>query len=121
VINRQQKWNSHRIFFFFLIEIASHYVVQASLELKILLPLPLSAGITGVHQHIILFSFFFLVVLGLNSGSYDCSAGTLALGPHLQSILLWLFWRQDLMNCLPWLDLNCDPLDLNFGYLVPSS
>jgi hypothetical protein len=21
--------------------------------------------------------------------------------PHLQSILLWLFWRWDLVNCLP--------------------
>jgi hypothetical protein len=28
----------------------------------------------------------------LNSGLHDCKAGALPLEPHLQSILLWLFW-----------------------------
>jgi hypothetical protein len=31
--------------------------------------------------------------LGLNSGLCTCKAGALPLEPHLQSILLWLFWR----------------------------
>jgi hypothetical protein len=31
--------------------------------------------------------------LGFNSGLYGCKAGTLLLEPHLQPILLWLFWR----------------------------
>jgi hypothetical protein len=32
----------------------------------------------------------------LNSGFHTCKAG--GLEPYLQSILLWLFWRWDLMN-----------------------
>jgi hypothetical protein len=39
--------------------------------------------------------------LGLNSGLHVCKAGALLLEPHLQSILLWLFWRWDLANYLP--------------------
>jgi hypothetical protein len=31
---------------------------------------------------------------------------------HLQSILLWLFWGQDLENYLPELALNLDPPNL---------
>jgi hypothetical protein len=31
--------------------------------------------------------------LGLNLGILVCKAGTLPFEPHLQSILLWLFWR----------------------------
>jgi hypothetical protein len=33
----------------------------------------------------------------LNSGFWACKVGTLLLEPCLQSILLWLFWRWDLM------------------------
>jgi hypothetical protein len=29
----------------------------------------------------------------LNSGLHTCKAGTLLLAPHLQFIVLWLFWR----------------------------
>jgi hypothetical protein len=44
-----------------------------------------------------IFSFFFHFFLcvenfGLNSGLHACKAGTVPLEPHLQSILLWLFW-----------------------------
>jgi hypothetical protein len=34
-----------------------------------------------------------LVGLSLNSGLKACKASALLLEPHLQSILLWLFWR----------------------------
>jgi hypothetical protein len=34
----------------------------------------------------------FLVGLSLNSGLCTCKTGALPLEPHLQSILLWLFW-----------------------------
>jgi hypothetical protein len=39
--------------------------------------------------------------------------GSLPLEPHLQSILLCLFWRWGLMNYLPGLTLNPDPLNLS--------
>jgi hypothetical protein len=42
-----------------------------------------------------------------------CKAGTLQLEPHLQPILLWLFWRWDFVNYLPGLASNHDPLDLS--------
>jgi hypothetical protein len=32
------------------------------------------------------------------------------LAPHLPSILLWLFWRWGLVNYLPGLTLNLDPI-----------
>jgi hypothetical protein len=42
----------------------------------------------------------------LNSGLCICKAGTLLLEPHLQSILLWWFWRWDLERTIcpgwPW-------------------
>jgi hypothetical protein len=50
---------------------------------------------------------------GLNSGLHGCKVDTLLLEPHFQSILLWLFWRWSLLNCLPKLFLNCDPPDLS--------
>jgi hypothetical protein len=57
--------------------------------------------------------FFFLdETRGLNSGLHTCKAGTLPLEPHLQSMLLWLFWRQGLMNYLPGLAWNHDPPNL---------
>jgi hypothetical protein len=51
----------------------------------------------------------------LNSGLCTCKAGTskskgLQLEPHIQSILLWLFWRWDLVNYLPRMALNCNLL-----------
>jgi hypothetical protein len=53
----------------------------------------------------------------LNSRLSDCKAGALLLDPHLQSILLWLFWRCGLMTYFPKLVSNCDPQDLS----LPSS
>jgi hypothetical protein len=52
---------------------------------------------------------FFAVVIGLGFElrAWHC-IGTLALEPHLQSILLQLFWRWG-----PGLTSNCDPPDLN--------
>jgi hypothetical protein len=45
-------------------------------------------------RSILLANFFFLWWdWGLNSGLCTCKAVTLLLEPHLQSILLWLFWR----------------------------
>jgi hypothetical protein len=41
----------------------------------------------------IFFFFFFFVGLGFNSGLHAHKVGTLPLEPHLQSILLWLFWK----------------------------
>jgi hypothetical protein len=43
---------------------------------------------------------------GLNSWLHACKA--LLLEPHLESILLWLFWRWSLVNYLPGLALNLD-------------
>jgi hypothetical protein len=47
--------------------------------------------------------FFFWWDWGLNSGHHVCKAGILPLEPHLQSILLWLFWRwgsHELFACI---------------------
>jgi hypothetical protein len=56
-----------------------------------------------------LFVFFPLQFWGLNSGPRACLTNALSLGPHLQSVLLWLFWRWGLENYLPWLASNCNP------------
>jgi hypothetical protein len=37
----------------------------------------------------------------LNSGLHTCKTGALQLEPHIQSVLLWLFWTQALANYLP--------------------
>jgi hypothetical protein len=42
------------------------------------------------------------IVLGLNSGLHACKAGTLLFEPHLQSILLWLFWRPKSHELFSW-------------------
>jgi hypothetical protein len=49
---------------------------------------------------------------GLNQLSAH-KAGTLLLEPHLQSILLWLFWRWGLANSLFGLTSNHNPPDLS--------
>jgi hypothetical protein len=47
---------------------------------------------------------------GLNSWLHNCKAGAVPLEPHLQTTLLWLFWRWGgLMKYLQGLALNCDP------------
>jgi hypothetical protein len=60
---------------------------------------------------------FFLRDWNLNSQHHTCKAGALPLEPHLQSSLLWLFWRQSLMIYLRGLTSNLDPPDLS----LPSS
>jgi hypothetical protein len=52
---------------------------------------------------------------GLNLGLCTCKAGALLLEPHLQSILLWLFWRWGLVF-VPRLASNCDSPISFFGY-----
>jgi hypothetical protein len=44
----------------------------------------------------------------LNSGLCTCKAGTLLIGPNLQSIMLWLFWRWGVFwtTCLAGLELG---------------
>jgi hypothetical protein len=62
--------------------------------------------------------FVCLVFLwGLNSWLCAYKTGARLLEPHLRYILLWLFWRWGLMNCLPGLTSNRDPPDLS----LPSS
>jgi hypothetical protein len=56
---------------------------------------------------------FFLWDWGLNLRLCACKAGALLHESHLQYILLWLFLEMGLMNYLPRLALNCDPLDLS--------
>jgi hypothetical protein len=53
---------------------------------------------------------FFSIVLGLNLGLHVCKVGALLLEPHLQYILLWLFWGWGLVNYLSGLALNLDPI-----------
>jgi hypothetical protein len=47
------------------------------------------------------------------AGLHAHKAGALPLEPHLQSILLWLFWRWGLVNYSPRLALNHDPPNLS--------
>jgi hypothetical protein len=53
-----------------------------------------------------------LLSLSLSLGLWACKTGTLSFEPHLQPILLWLFWRWSLSNSLPRLSSN-----LNLLYL----
>jgi hypothetical protein len=47
----------------------------------------------------------------------SCGSCSLRRSPHLQRILLWLFWRWGLENYLPGLALNLGPPDVS----LPSS
>jgi hypothetical protein len=50
----------------------------------------------------ILLLIFLMGWMEFNSGLHPCKAGTPKLPePYLQSILLWLFWKWGLANCLP--------------------
>jgi hypothetical protein len=60
---------------------------------------------------------FFWWDWSLNLGLHTCKASALSLEPHLQSILLWLFWTWGLENYLPRLASNHDPTDIS----LPSS
>jgi hypothetical protein len=53
-----------------------------------------------------LFFFFFWWDWDLNSRLHFCKAGTLLLGPHLQSILLWLLWRWGSQELFAWAGLE---------------
>jgi hypothetical protein len=59
---------------------------------------------------VVVFCFFgvFLTVLGFYSRLRACKAGALPLEPHLQSILLCLFWRWGLSCYFPRLAENRD-------------
>jgi hypothetical protein len=64
------------------------------------------------HIYVCVYKYIFWGVgLGFKLRLWACKAGALSLELHLQSILLWLFWRWGgLTNCLPALALNCNPL-----------
>jgi hypothetical protein len=47
------------------------------------------------------FSFFCVCEMGLDSGLHTCKAGILSLEPHLQYILLMLFWIWGLTKYFP--------------------
>jgi hypothetical protein len=121
-------------FFFFIFKTGSCYVVQAILELVTLLPqFPkcwdyqcatpyLAPGwilATGFLHKLYPYTGFFLFVglslflVGLRFELRALHLQNRPLEPHLQSILLWLFWRWDLVNYLPWLALNCNPPNLS--------
>jgi hypothetical protein len=51
--------------------------------------------------------------LGLNSGLHTWKAGALPHKPHLQSVLLWLFWRWGTHKLFVQASLNCNPPDLS--------
>jgi hypothetical protein len=51
---------------------------------------------------------------GLNSELCDCKAGALPLELHVQSVLLWLFWKWRSPELFDLLALNHDPPDLGF-------
>jgi hypothetical protein len=59
--------------------------------------------------------FIYLWDWSLNSGLHTCKAGALPLEPHIQFIVLWLFWRWDLTNYLYGLASNLDPPNLSLS------
>jgi hypothetical protein len=61
---------------------------------------------------------FFFLELESELRLRACKAGTLPLVPHLQSILVWLFWKWSLMDCLPCLTSNLDPPDLSVSQVA---
>jgi hypothetical protein len=81
-------------------------------------------GLTGKNSQLVnLFCFphvarKVLVGLGFEFRAVGLQSRSLPLEPHLQAILLWLFWRWGgLRNCLSGLALNLDPPHLS----LPSS
>jgi hypothetical protein len=57
-----------------------------------------------LREYCILLYFFFLVGLGFEPWLQAFKAGILSLEPHLQSILLWLFFGDGVLqiSCLGW-------------------
>jgi hypothetical protein len=64
------------------------------------------------------FVFFWWWYLGLNSGIGTCKMGSTPCDPHLNSILLWLFWKWGLVNYFPGLVPHLYPstLSLSISY-----
>jgi hypothetical protein len=50
--------------------------------------------------------FFFLVGLGFELGLCTCKEDTFLLEPHLQSVLVWLFWRWGSLELFAWAGLE---------------
>jgi hypothetical protein len=50
----------------------------------------------------------------LNLKFHACKAGALPYEPHLQSVLLWLFWRWGSLELFAWNGLNLDFSDLSY-------
>jgi hypothetical protein len=69
---------------------------------------PASAfGVLGLQMCITMFGFNnFLGGVALNSGLCTWNAGDLLLEPHLQFILLWLFWRWWSLELFVWANLK---------------
>jgi hypothetical protein len=66
-----------------------------------------------LYKDVPYYILYILYLVGLESElRVLCKAGALPLKPHLQSIVLWLFWRWGLLNYLPGLASNHSPLDL---------
>jgi hypothetical protein len=65
----------------------------------------------------VFFLLFFCETEVWTQGLHAYKTGALLLQPHLQSVLLWLFWRWDMMIYLPRLALNFNPPNLS----LPSS
>jgi hypothetical protein len=63
----------------------------------------------GVPSYLLIF-FYSWQHWGLNSGLCPCKAGAVPVESHLQSMLVWLFWRWSLWNYLPRLVSNSDLL-----------
>jgi hypothetical protein len=53
-----------------------------------------------IRLTLLFFFFLVVVVLEFKLRTLHCKASTLPLEPHLQSILVWLFWRWCFVNCL---------------------
>jgi hypothetical protein len=60
----------------------------------------LSAGITGMYHQAWTLNLLFCWNLDLNSGLHASKGDAVPPKPHLQSILLWLFWRWG--SCPDW-------------------
>jgi hypothetical protein len=63
-------------------------------------------------KELTIYLFIYLVGLGFELKG---KAGALPLELHLQSILLWLFWRWGIWNCFPRLALNFDSPNFNLS------
>jgi hypothetical protein len=94
--------------FFFLtnFNISIHLVFHSFTTRYLFLVLPFTFPI-GIF-HILLYYFYlcfiylFLVVTVVWTQGFAFAAGVLPLEPHLQSILLWIYWRWSFKICPYW-------------------